>query len=105
MNVLRATSEATYVYKTRPDLANPVIAKYMQVSKDEPELMQSHALYGRYMNETLAAPMEGIKLILDQLAESQNRPDIKSRNPSDFVDNRFLERLASEGFFKKLSQK
>ena len=105
LNVLRATSEATYTYKTRPDLANPVIAKYMRVPKDEPELMQSHALYGKYMNETLAAPLEGIKLILGQLAETQKRPELKSRNPADFVDNRFLQQLESEGFFKKLSQK
>jgi len=105
LNVLRAASEATYVYKTRPDLANPVIAKYMRVSKDDPELLQSHGLYGKYMNETLEAPLEGIKMILGQLADTLKQPEIRSKNPSDFVDTRFTQKLESEGFFKKLSQK
>jgi len=105
VNVLRASSEATYLYKTRPDLVFPVIAKYMRVSKTDPELLQSHELYGRYMNENLTVPLEGIKFILSHLAERLNRPDLKSMNPSDLVDTRFLQRLESEGFFKRLSQK
>ena len=105
LNVLRATSEAIHIYKRRPDLANPVIAKYMRVSKDDPELLKSHDLYGKQMNETLATPPEGIRLILDQLADSLKKPEIRSRNPSDFMDNRFLQSLEKEGFFKKLSQK
>jgi ABC-type nitrate/sulfonate/bicarbonate transport system substrate-binding protein len=105
LNVLRASSEATYLYKTRPDLAFPVIAKYMRVSKDDPELLQSHGLYGKYMNETLTVPLDGIRFVLNYLSERLNRPDLKSKDPSDFVDNRFIQRLESEGFFKKLSQK
>jgi hypothetical protein len=57
------------------------------------------------MNETLAPPLEGIKMILGQLADSLKQPDLRSKNPSDFVDTRFTQKLESEGFFKKLSQK
>jgi len=105
LNVLRASSEATYLYKTRPDLAFPVIAKYMRVSKTDPELLKSHELYGKYMNETLTVPLDGIRFVLNHLAERLNRPDLKSKDPSDFVDSRFIQRLESEGFFKKLSSK
>lgn len=105
MNVLRAASEATYIYRTRPDLAIPVVAKYMRVAKNDPALLQSHSLYGKYMNETLAAPLDGIKLILEQLAVTLKKPELQSRNPADFVDNRFVQKLEAEGFFKKLSQK
>ena len=105
MNVLRATSEATHIYKKRPDLAIPVIAKYMRVSKTDPALLESHTLYGKYMNETLAAPLDGIKLILEQLAVTLKKPELMSKNPADFVDSRFLQKMETEGFFKKLSQK
>ncbi len=105
LNVLRASSEATYLYKTRPDLVLPIISKYMRVSKNEPELLRSHEVYGKYMNETLTVPVDGVKFILNNLAERLNRPDLKSKNPSDFADSRFIQKLEQEGFFKKLSQK
>jgi NitT/TauT family transport system substrate-binding protein len=104
LNVLRASSEATYLYKTRPDLVMPVIAKYMRVSKNEPDLLQSHNVYGKYMNETLTVPLDGVKFILNNLSDRLNRPDLKTKNPADFVDSRFTQKLEQEGFFKKLSQ-
>ena len=55
MKVLKATSEAVYIYKHRNDLAFPVIAKYMKLSPNDPGIAKSHALYGRAMNEKLVA--------------------------------------------------
>lgn len=99
--VLKATSEAIYLYKTRPELTIPVVAKYMRVPKDEPALAQSRETLGKHLNQYLTPSLEGIKFVLDFLAEKQ--PGLKAKNPADFVDLGFVRRLEEEGFFKKVS--
>ncbi len=103
LNILRATAEAIYLYKTRPDLTLPVVAKYMRVPKDDPALVQSQQSLGIHMNQNLAPSLEGIKFVLDFLAEQ--RPALKAKNPADFVDLRFVRKLEEEGFIKKFSTK
>lgn len=101
LNVLRATSEAIYLYKTRPELTLPVIAKYMRVSKDDTALRQSYETYGKQLDQNLKPSLEGIKFILDFLADQ--RLASKSKNPADIVDFRFVNKLEEEGFFKKVA--
>ena len=101
LNVLRATSEAIYLYRTRPEVTLPVIAKYMRVPKDDPALLQSQETFAKHLNLTLAPSLDGIKFILDFLAEQ--RPALKGKNPEEFVNVSFLKKLEEEGFFKKLS--
>ena len=101
LNVLRATSEAIYLYKTRPDLTLPVVARYMRVSKDDPALLQSQETFGKHMNVLLTPSLDGIKFVLDFIAEQG--PAVKARNPADFVDTRFLKKLEAEGFFQKFA--
>lgn len=103
LNILRATAEAIYLYKTRPELTIPVVAKFMRVAKDDPALLQSQQILGQLMNQDLAPSLEGIKFVLDFLAEKQ--PSLRAKNPADFVDMRFLRKLEEEGFFKKFSPK
>jgi ABC-type nitrate/sulfonate/bicarbonate transport system substrate-binding protein len=103
LNVLRATSEAIYIYRTRPERALPVIAKYMRVAKDDPALIQSQETFAKHLNLALTPSPEGVKFILDFLAEQ--RPELKGRNPADFIDLRFLKRLQDEGFFKQFAAK
>ena len=55
------------------------------------------------MNQNLAPTLEGIKFVLEFLAEKQ--ASLKAKNPSDFVDVRFIRKLDEEGFFKKFSTK
>ena len=100
-NVLRATSEAIHLYRTRPEVALPVIAKYMRVPKDDPALLQAQETFAKHLNLTLTPSLDGIKFILDFLAEQ--RPALKGKNPADFVNVSFLKKLEDEGFFKKLS--
>jgi ABC-type nitrate/sulfonate/bicarbonate transport system substrate-binding protein len=102
-NILRATVEAIYLYKNRPELTIPIVAKYMRVPKDDPALVQSQQNLGQLMNQNLAPSLEGIKFVMDFLAERQ--PGLKGKNPADFVDSRFLRKLEEEGFFKKFSTK
>jgi ABC-type nitrate/sulfonate/bicarbonate transport system substrate-binding protein len=103
LNILRATAEAIYLYKTRPDLTLPVVAKFMRVPKDDPALRQSQETLGIHMNQTLVPSLDGIKFVLDVLAEQKIA--VKSKNPADFVDLRFVRKLEEEGFFKKFIAK
>jgi ABC-type nitrate/sulfonate/bicarbonate transport system substrate-binding protein len=103
LNVLRATSEAVYLYKTQPELTLPVVAKYMRVPKDDPALRESYESYGKQLDQYLRTSPEGIKFILDFLAEQ--RLTLKSKNPADFIDSRFVNKLEEEGFFKKVATK
>jgi ABC-type nitrate/sulfonate/bicarbonate transport system substrate-binding protein len=103
INILRATSEAIYLYKTRPDLTIPVVARFMRVPKDDPALLQSQQTIGQQLNQNLNPSIEGIKFVLEFLSERQ--PSLKGKNPADFVDSRFVRKLEEEGFFKKFSTK
>lgn len=103
LNVLRATSEAIYLYKTRPDLTLPVVARYMRVPKDDPSLGESRVTYGIHLNQNLEMAPEGIKFIVDFMIEQGT--EVKRKNPADYVDTRFIQKLGDEGFFKKLSAK
>src|SRR5262245_40920943 len=101
LNILRATSEAIHLYKTRPEATLPVIAKYMRVPKDDPALLQAQETFAKHLNLSLTPSLDGIKFILDFLAEQ--RPALKGRNPADFVNVSFLKKLEEEGFFNRLS--
>ena len=103
INVLRATAEAIHVYKTQPELTLPVVAKYMRVPRDDPALRESYETYGKQLDQNLRPSLEGIKFILDFLADQ--RLTIKTKNPADFVDLRFVSKLEEEGFFKRLAAK
>lgn len=103
LNVLRATAEAIYLYKTRPELTIPVVARFMRVPKDDPALLESQRTVGQLLNQDLHPSLEGIKFVLDFLAEKQ--PALKAKNPADFVDTRFLRKLEEEGFFRKFIRK
>lgn len=103
LNILKATSEAIYLYKTRPELTLPVVARFMRVAKDDPALRQSQQTVGQLLNQNLNPSLEGIRFVLDFLADKQ--PALKAKNPADFVDARFLHKLEEEGFFKKFSTK
>jgi NitT/TauT family transport system substrate-binding protein len=98
LNILKATAEAIHLYKTRPELTIPVVAKYMRVPREDPALVQSQQSLGVHMNQNLAPSLAAIKFVLDFLAEKQ--PGLKSKNPADFVDVRFLRKLEEEGFFR-----
>jgi ABC-type phosphate/phosphonate transport system substrate-binding protein len=101
MNILRATAEAIYLYKTQPELTIPVVARFMRVPKDDPALVQSQQTVGQLLNQNLSPSIEGIKFVLEFLADKQ--PSLKGKNPADFVDSRFVRKLDEEGFVKRLS--
>jgi NitT/TauT family transport system substrate-binding protein len=101
LSVLRATVEAIHIYRTRPEQALPVIAKYMRVAKDDPALAQAQETFAKHLNLTLTPSPEGIKYILDFLADQ--RATLKTRNPMDFIELKFLKKMEEEGFFKQFA--
>ena len=101
LDILRATSEAIYLYKARPELTLPVVARYMRVPKDDPALLQARKDQGQFLNQYLTPSPEGIKFVLEFLSEKQ--PGLKGKNPRDFIDDRFVRKLEEEGFFKKFA--
>ena len=101
LNILRATSEAIFLYKTRPELTVPVVAKYMRVAKDDPAVLEAQRTVGQLLNQNLPPSLEGIRFVLDYYAERQ--PNLKIKNPADFVDMRFVRKLEEEGFFRKFT--
>jgi len=103
LNVLRATSEAIYLYKTKPELTVPVVAKYMRVAKDDPAVVDAQRTMGQLLNQNLPPSLEGVRFVLEYYAERQ--PSLKNKNPADFVDMRFVRKLEEEGFFKKFAVK
>ena len=72
----------------------------MRVAKDDPALRQAQQTVGQLLDQNLNPSLEGIRFVLDFLADKQ--PSLKAKNPADFVDVRFLHKLAEEGFFKKI---
>jgi len=73
------------------------------VPKDDPALVQSQEGLGKFLNQYLTPSPEGIKFVLEFLADKQ--PSLKAKNPNDFIDDRFVRKLEEEGFFKKFSTK
>ncbi len=96
---LKAYSEAIHVIRTDRERTLRVFAKRMRL--DDSEIL--NATYDYYAPRFSFPPrvdMAGIKDTLDFYAE--RNPEVKNRNPQDFVDQTFLNELEKEGFFKSL---
>lgn len=94
---LKAYSEAVYVIKRDRERTSGVFAKRMRL--DDPEIL--NATYNYFAPRFSFPPrvdMAGIKDTLDFYAETS--PEIRGRNPQEFVDHSVLEELEKEGFFK-----
>jgi len=97
---MKAYLEGIYVFKTNKDLALNVLKKYTRV--DDLSLVQVSydEMSQRLIRRVPYPDREGIQTIIDQLAKS--RPQMKSLNPSDFIDPSILKEIEDSGFIKKL---
>ena len=84
-----------------PEEERKVSRRFAGRVPDEPALLQAQETFAKHLNLTLTPSLDGIKFILDFLAEQ--RPALKGKNPAEFVNVSFLKKLEEEGFFKKLS--
>ncbi|MBI2210244.1 MAG: ABC transporter substrate-binding protein [Deltaproteobacteria bacterium] len=98
---VKAYSEAVHAIKTDRERTLKVFAKRMRL--DDAEIL--NATYDYYAPRFSFPPrvdMAGIKDTLDFYAE--RNPEVKNRNPLDFVDQTILDELEKEGFFKALGR-
>lgn len=97
---MKAYLEGIYYFKTNKELALNVLKKYtrlddlslVQVSYDE--------MSQRLIRRVPYPDRDGIQTIIDQLAKT--RPQMKSLNPSDFIDPSILKEIEDSGFIRKL---
>ena len=97
---LRGYSEAIHVIKTDRERTSRVFANRMRI--DDPAMLKStYDYFAPRFSFPPRVDMSGIKDTLRFYAE-QGSPDLKNRNPEEFVDSSLLDELDKEGFFKKL---
>ena len=98
-NFLKAFLEGIHYGATNKDGTKKILAKYLKIS--DPEILE--ATYQSYLQTTdrKSFPnMQGIQTALDEVA--RRVPAAKAKKPADFVNNRFLDELEKEGFYKQL---
>jgi ABC-type nitrate/sulfonate/bicarbonate transport system substrate-binding protein len=97
---MKAYLEGIYVFKTNKNLALNVLKKFTRL--DDLSLVQDpyDEMSQRLIRRVPYPDREGIQTIIDQLAKS--RPQIKSLNPSDFIDPTILKEIEDSGFVKQL---
>jgi ABC-type nitrate/sulfonate/bicarbonate transport system substrate-binding protein len=98
---VRSQIEAVHRIKTDREFGINVLAKYL--SSQNREILE--LTYDDIRSDEKLAPkqyptLEGIKNILDPLAESD--PKAKAAKPEDFVDMRFIKELDESGFIDEL---
>jgi hypothetical protein len=79
-----------------------VLAKYMGGLKDREILEQTYdrAVAKNILPRKQYPTLDGIKMILDSLAEKE--PKAKTAKPQDFTEVRFIKELDDSGFIDKL---
>jgi len=95
---LKAYSEAVRVLKTDRARTLKVFAKRMRL-EDTEILNATYDYFAPRFSFPPRVDMAGIRDTLEFYAETT--PEIKSRNPQEFVDHTVLDEIEREGFFKK----
>jgi len=96
---LKGFIEAIYYGAKFKDETKKIITKHLKIS--DPEILD--ATYESLIKVTdySAEPnLEGIRNALDEVA--LRVPAVKTKNPQDFIDLRFLKELRTEKFFNQL---
>lgn len=96
---LRAYSEAAHVIKTDRERTLKVFAKRMRL-EDSEILNATYDYYAPRFSFPPRVDMVGIKDTLNFYAE--RNPEVKNRQPQEFVDQAILDELERAGFFKSL---
>ncbi len=96
---LKAYSEAIHLLKTDRERSQKVLAKRMRL-EDRELLATTYDYFAPRFSFPPKVNMDGVKDTLYFYAEST--PEVRNRNPQDFVDHTLLDELDREGFFKSL---
>jgi len=96
---MRAYVEALHFYKTQREDTFRFMRKYSRV-EDRKVLEEAWDWHAKFMPEAPYAPVEGYKLVLQDIAEKN--PKAAQANVQDYVDLRFVKELEDSGFIKSL---
>jgi ABC-type nitrate/sulfonate/bicarbonate transport system substrate-binding protein len=87
---MQAYVEAVRVFKQEREFTLGVLGRAMR-SNDRAILEETYGFYRDYFNDIPQPTLEGIQLILDEMAP--NTPKAREARPQDFVDLRFVRAL------------
>ena len=87
---MEAYTEAVRVFKQDREFTLGVLGRAMR-SNDRAILEETYGFYRDYFNDIPQPTLEGIQLILDEMAPST--PKAREARPQDFVDLRFVKAL------------
>jgi ABC-type nitrate/sulfonate/bicarbonate transport system substrate-binding protein len=87
---MEAYVEAVRVFKQEREFTLGVLGRAMR-SNDRAILEETYGFYRDYFNDIPQPTLEGIQLILDEMAP--NAPKAREARPQDFVDLRFVRAL------------
>jgi NitT/TauT family transport system substrate-binding protein len=99
---VRSHVEAVHRLKTDREMGIKVLGKYIRGISDRDVLEKSYdrAVTDNALPRKQYPTLEGIKVILDGLAEQE--PKAKTAKPEEFVDMRFIGELDQSGFIDSL---
>jgi len=100
---LKAISEAMRKIHDDKELAMKVLGKYTTIT-DQKLLDESYRYAIDAFTKDIRVPPDGLQLMVEQLVSSKMiDPSAAQKTPlSAYYDNRYVEELDQEGFFKKL---
>ncbi len=100
---LKAISEAMRKIHDDKELAMKVLGKYTKIA-DQKLLEESYRFAIDAFAKDIRVPPDGLQLMVEQLVASKIiDPSAAQKTPlSAYYDNRYVEELDKEGFFKKL---
>jgi NitT/TauT family transport system substrate-binding protein len=99
---LQGISEASYVFKTDPNLGKKSLSKWMR-TQDHDLLEAAYRSYAPRISFPPYTALSGVQVVVDDLATT--RPDAKGRRAQEFVNEEILRELEKSGFFKSLQKK
>jgi NitT/TauT family transport system substrate-binding protein len=93
-----ATESIVYMKRNRAD-SERIIGKYMKIT--DPKLAATEFDFvSSLMPDYIAPTLDGLKVILENFGKEY--PDAPRRDPKEFADGSFIERLKEEKFVEKL---
>jgi ABC-type nitrate/sulfonate/bicarbonate transport system substrate-binding protein len=96
---MMAMATAIHEYKTHPDEAMALTAKFLSV-KDPAIMKAAYEAYTKIYPDIPLPSLQGIGIVLKDMAKKN--PKAATMKPEQLVDTSTLDALEREGFFKKL---
>lgn len=97
--VVEGYARAVHVFRTRPDVALPVLARHLEFA-DAAAIARIHRFYAARFSPVPRPAVSGIRKVLDSFRDTH--PAAALMRPDDVYDPRFLDALEARGLFDEL---